>query len=338
MRTIDDLDGLDYTLTTEADPGVLLDDGRITTGVSSHYSVVKLTVSEYASEDPKAIFIYGPSIPVTSESSRAVTAVAFDQQMNVLGSFSAESNDDQGWIFPVGTAIIYLQTEDPMPNFRVATGQIISVPISYLKIYTANGDLVGNYSGSNFYIESLPDADVIIGGLRYANTFSNGQYYAEISDGTNTWYSEVFTVVNDIDPYLKIEWWDEEDFIMDAGVIVYNGYFKNAVYLPSDLAKPEYEFEEEGEARDGYFFPIKQISQKMYRFRFLASEYLLDVMRFIRMADHIQITYHGQVYYPDTFLITPEWEGNGDIANVEAEFTTSTVAKKIGKAYTRAQS
>ena len=169
----------------------------------------------------------------------------------------------------------------------------------------------------------------------------NGQYYAVLNDGYQTWYSEVFTVVNDITPYMKIEWWDDQDFTMDAGTIVYrysnNTQFKNVLYLPADIARPEYPFEEEGEERDGYFFATKQISEKHYRFTFLASEYLLDVMRFIRMADFAEITKNGQRYSLDTFLITPEWEDNGDVASVEAEFDTSTVAKKIGLGYIKSQ-
>lgn len=167
---------------------------------------------------------------------------------------------------------------------------------------------------------------------------SNGRYYLRAMINGTYYYSEIFTVVNDIEPYLKITWWDNEDFIMDAGVIVYtNPGFKNILYLQSDLAKPEYLFEEEGETRDGYFFPTKQISEKRYRFNFLASEYLLDVMRFIRMADFAEIEYHGDRYSLDTFLITPEWEGNGDVASVEAVFDTATVAKKLGLGYIKAQ-
>ena len=165
-------------------------------------------------------------------------------------------------------------------------------------------------------------------------TMKNGRYYLTIVIDDITYYSEIFTVVNDIEPYLKIEWWDVEDFVMDAGTIVYTEpQFKNILYLDSSIAKPEYPFDEEGETRDGYFFPIKQISEKHYRFKFFASEYLLDVMRFIRMADYARITYHGQTYKLDTFLITPEWEDNGDVASVEAEFDTATVAKKIGRGY-----
>lgn len=184
------------------------------------------------------------------------------------------------------------------------------------------------------------DVWVYPGLLPVVNSIPNGRYFLLLTWGSYeiVRVSEIFTVVNDIQPYLKIEWWDNEDFVMDAGTIVYtNPAFKNVLYLQSDLAKPEYVFEEEGDERDGYFFPIKQISEKRYRFSFFAPEYLLDVMRFIRMADHAEITYHGQKYSLDTFLITPEWENNGDVAAVQAEFETATVAKKIGLGYVRAQ-
>ena len=182
--------------------------------------------------------------------------------------------------------------------------------------------------------------DVVVypGTLPAFNSMMNGRYYLRAAVDNAYWYSEIFTVVNDIQPYLKITWWDIDDFTMDAGTIVYkNPTFKNVLYLQADIAKPEYPFEEEGETRDGYFFPTKQISEKRYRFNFLASEYLLDVMRFIRMADFAEIEYHGQRYSLDTFLITPEWENNGDVAAVEAVFDTATVAKKIGLGYVKAQ-
>lgn len=170
------------------------------------------------------------------------------------------------------------------------------------------------------------------------SSLENGQYYLRITINGIYYYSEIFTVVNDIEPYLKIEWYDLEDFAMDAGVIVYTSpQFKNVLYLDATIAKPEYPFEEEGETRDGYFFPIKQISEKHYRFKFFASEYLLDVMRLIRMADYTNIYSNGQKYSLDTFLITPDWEDNGDVAAVEAEFDTATVAKKIGLGYIKAQ-
>lgn len=163
----------------------------------------------------------------------------------------------------------------------------------------------------------------------------DGMYYATISDGVQTWYSEIYTVVQDVTAYLKIEWYDIENFVFDAGQIVYqNPEFRNVLYLCTELGKPEYPFEEEGEKRDGYFFPEKQISEKTYRAMCLAPEYLCDVMRFIRMADYVIVTdKYGRSYDCDTFLITPKWQTQGDLASVEIEFETATVVKKIGRGY-----
>lgn len=258
---------------------------------------------------------------------------------------SIEQQNARKWwvynrVYPLFTPAMYMLPFQILRTHRTGT------TISSFRVYTKTGVLVGNYTqairdgGITIKPFTSLGYDVIVfGGQTPVFTqFANGQYYATISDGTQTWYSEMFTVVNDIEPYLKIVWWDIDDFTMDAGTIVYtNPAFKNVLYLQSDLAKPEYPFEEEGETRDGYFFPTKQVSEKRYRFNFLASEYLLDVMRFIRMADFAEIEYHGQRYSLDTFLITPEWEDNGDVAVVEAFFDTATVAKKIGLGYVKAQ-
>lgn len=258
---------------------------------------------------------------------------------------SIEQQNARKWwvynrVYPLFTPAMY------MLPFQILRTHRSGTTISSFRVYTKTGVLVGNYTqairDAGITIKPFTslgyDVIVFVGQTPVFTQFANGQYYATISDGTQTWYSEIFTVVNDIQPYLKITWWDLDDFTMDAGTIVYtNPAFKNVLYLQSDLAKPEYPFEEEGETRDGYFFPTKQVSEKRYRFNFLASEYLLDVMRFIRMADFAEIEYHGQRYSLDTFLITPEWEDNGDVAAVEAFFDTATVAKKIGLGYVKAQ-
>lgn len=170
-----------------------------------------------------------------------------------------------------------------------------------------------------------------------------GQYYLSLSDGVETWFSDMITLVNDVSGYLKLEWWDIDNAYFDAGLIIYNipsmPVFRNVLYLCTELGKPEYVFEEEGEERDGYFFPQKQISEKTYKFIFLASEYLCDVIRLVRMSDYVRITdKYGRVYMCDTFLITPKWQTQGNLASVETEFQTATVVKKIGRGYTSSNS
>jgi hypothetical protein len=135
-----------------------------------------------------------------------------------------------------------------------------------------------------------------------------------------------------------VQWWDDQDLVMKDDRIVYeiaNGlYFKNEVYLDCQIGMPDYDFEEEGETRDGLYFPEKMISVKTHKFTFLAPEYLLDAMRFIRMSDNMVVTDRdGRVYTADTFLLTPKWQAPGMLAAVDAEFKTSAVAKKIGRDY-----
>lgn len=245
-------------------------------------------------------------------------------------------------VFPLYVQAGYL------PPFQIIKPYTGNSGIYDFKVYRSDGTLFGSYlnefiAAVNFLSFYNAGYDIFVFGGQTAlfPAMPNGQYYCQILFGGNlTMYSEIFTVVNDVEPYIKLEWWDVDDFVMDGGRIIYkyaNGtQFKNKIYLPSDIAKPEYIFEEEGETRDGYFFPTKQISEKRYRFNFFAPEYLLDVLRFVRMADFAQITYHGQTYSLDTFLMTPTWEDNGDVAVVEAEFDTATVAKKLGVGYIKA--
>lgn len=215
--------------------------------------------------------------------------------------------------------------------------------ITFVKLYDRNGNLIEDLTqnmkdvGLEIVKFQALGYDVIVfpAILPMPTNMFDGIHYLTISDGAQTWYSEMFTIVQDVTPYLKIEWWDVENFIFDAGQIVYqNPAFKNRLYFCTELGKPEYQFDEEGDSRNGYYFPTKQISEKTYRCTVLAPEYLCDVMRFIRMADYVKITdKYGREYNVDTFLITPTWQTQGDLASVEIEFETNTVAKKIGKGY-----
>ncbi len=213
--------------------------------------------------------------------------------------------------------------------------------ISAVKLYTVDGLLVADITETvketGLQVVSFESYDVIVytGLLPMATNIGQGQYYVTLTDGVDTWFSEVFTYVNDLSGYLKVEWFDKENLFFDSGMIVYqNPTFKNRLYFATELGKPDYTFEEEGETRNGYFFPEKQLSEKTYKCTILAPEYLCDVMRFIRMADYVTVTdKYGRKYDCDTFLITPKWQTQGDLASVEIEFETDTVVKKIGRGY-----
>lgn len=158
--------------------------------------------------------------------------------------------------------------------------------------------------------------------------------YLELSDGIDTWYSAYFGFC---EPCMRIEWYDVEDFLFDAGAIAYSDGYKNEMFFDAEIGMPEYEFEEEVAERNGYQFPISQISYKKYKFTLLVPEEVCDVMRFIRLSDHIRISTKNDTYEATSFLMTPTWAEQGYLAEVACEFTTDTVAKKIGKGVTIAK-
>lgn len=291
------------------------------------------TVAEFPVDFRRLLLRDIPAAPIIAGQD-TVMAVAFDGVGTVLGTFSPilSGRYTGYWDLPAGTEKVSVLTE-PGASEVSSLNEPLKPLQGAIELITREGTVIDAVDVSllPFFYKSIDGIDII--GLTETIVFNGmapGQYYCRLGDAANTWYSEVFTAVGDIAPYLKLEWWDRDDFVMDAGAIAYKGVgFRNIVYLPSDIAKPEYIFEEEGETRDGYFFPAKMISEKRYKFSFLASEYLLDVMRLVRMADNVQITKGGKTYLPDTFLLTPEWEDNGDVAAVQAEFECSTVAKKI---------
>jgi hypothetical protein len=160
---------------------------------------------------------------------------------------------------------------------------------------------------------------------------TDGKYYAEIRDADNTWFSEVFLVAQNTSDFLKIEYWDSENIQYKGGHIDYSAPFKNYCYLITEIGKPEYPFEEEAQQRDGYTFVEKQISEKKYKFTFLAPEFLCDALRIVRMHDYVNIYSKGIKYSVENIIFDPKWQTQGNLATVEAEFECDTVIKKIGK-------
>lgn len=187
--------------------------------------------------------------------------------------------------------------------------------------------------------KTFTDYDVyIFPGVNYLSPeLAEGLYYLEIQANTEKLYSEVFNCVKTIQAaeIVNISYWDNSDFIFQhiPGRIVYSDNYRSKIYLPTKLAKPDYKIEEVVEDRDGFKFVEKQIQKKLYRFSFLATEYLCDVVSMIGMHDNIVITYNGKIYYVYDILFTPEWTNDGFVANVDSEFTTDAIVKKIGRLF-----
>lgn len=163
-----------------------------------------------------------------------------------------------------------------------------------------------------------------------------GQYYLVIETlRGRRFYSEVFTVIPEQilnEKTLELAWGDYSNLFYDGGFIPYEYSYRNRIYLPTQLGKPEYSSEEEGKERDGYFFPEKQISKKTHRFTALVSESLYDAMRIIGMSDLIGVSdpVRGRLS-PVSFESDIEWLEDGYVAEAQCEFNTNTVIKTVGK-------
>lgn len=159
------------------------------------------------------------------------------------------------------------------------------------------------------------------------------QYYLKLSDGVDTWFSEVFTVVNDLSKYVKIEYFDRDNLEYTGGHIDYSHPYRNYCYVQTEIGKPEYPFKEEAQDRDGYLFVEQQISEKKYKFEFLAPEFLCDALRVVRMHDYVRIYDKGKVYDVENIIFEPKWKEQGNLAVMEVEFECDTIIKKIGKGF-----
>ena len=240
---------------------------------------------------------------------------------------------------PQGTTTIYVTQYNKVVSEENATYNKVAITPKTIKSAVLRdaktdakiADLALAFSyitiGSKDYIVHKGEETALLEGF-------TDKMYLELSDGIDTWYSAYFGFC---EPCMRIEWYDVEDFLFDAGAIAYSDGYKNEMFFDAEIGMPEYEFEEEVAERNGYQFPISQISYKKYKFTLLVPEEVCDVMRFIRLSDHIRISTKNDTYEATSFLMTPTWAEQGYLAEVACEFTTDTVAKKIGKGVTIAK-
>lgn len=212
-----------------------------------------------------------------------------------------------------GTAVNWVRL------YSFNTGKYVDIT----KSMKENGLIIKSYTG--FKLLKYP------GNLPIVEIKHEGQYYLAMSIANlGIIYSDVFTVCNKVDDYLLIEYYNSYNFELKNGIIDFSDNFKFRCYLNTQVGKPEYDFEEEATERMGYTFVESQVSKKIYKFTFLAPEYLCDALRIVRLCETKQITSRLQTYDLTTFSMEPEWEDQGDLAAVECEFETDTVVANIG--------
>lgn len=256
-----------------------------------------------------------------------------NNNLNVLAFYDSVLDQNHRRSFAYGNVYPLVCPTDKLLPFALRRETSVD-PISVCNLINlktgASTDILAAALGNGLAVVVYDQFDLIV---NYSNasglSMPEGQFYLELSDGTNTWFSDVFNVVADLTNFIKIEYWDNQDFQTPDSVIPYGTEFKNWFYVKSEIGKPEYPFSEELEERDGRKYFEKQISEKRFRFEFLAPEFLCDAVRIVRMADNCLITSAGKIYGPEEILFTPEFQEQGDLAVVNVEFETSFVIKKL---------
>lgn len=202
-------------------------------------------------------------------------------------------------------------------NFNTGVYKVIT------KSMKENGLVLKSYTDFKLlkYPGTLPIVDIKHEGL----------YYLAISIADlGIIYSDIFTVTNRVDDYLLLAYSNSYNFELKSGIVDFSDNFIFKCYLNTQIGKPEYSFEEEATERMGYTFIESQVSKKIYKFTFIAPEYLCDALRIVRLCENKQITSKLQTYDLTMFSMEPDWEEQGDLASVECEFETDTVIANIG--------
>lgn len=174
---------------------------------------------------------------------------------------------------------------------------------------------------ATYYVVKMPSTQVI--------ELPVGLYYLRFNTSLGYLYSEEISIIDDAEECVKIEYWNEDTLKFTSGEINFEDNFKFELYLRTTIGKPEYEFEEELTKRLGYKFIESQTSNKLYKFAFVAPEYICDAMRLIRLCDYIKITTKFDSYNALSFAYEPKWQEQGDLAAVDAEFDTDCIIQKL---------
>ena len=142
-------------------------------------------------------------------------------------------------------------------------------------------------------------------------------------------YSDIISVMDDESDFVRLEYWNASDITTNGYSISFTDNFKFVSYIHSTIAKPDYEFEEELTKRLGYKFIETQVSTKVYKFNFLATEANCDAMRIARMCDYIKFTTSLDVYNALYMSFEVAWQDYGDVANLTVEFETDTIIQRL---------
>lgn len=289
----------------------------------------------------KALYVKNLPYPPTIEGVNTVNVVCKDADGNLLSArtYGTAGSYYNGFIYcPDDTAQVLMQCWDGSVNASLHKVTQVPRPISSGYLYDREGNETQVDFGDSIHITDTDDGRQMVWFNADAEVLSGverGTYCLRLyRDYAGDYiYSEWFTYA--AAPNVRIEWYDKSDQTLASGYIPYSQGYVNRVWLNTSVGFPDYETDKEGDERDGYFFMEKGISRKVYRMKFIAPEYLCDVLRLIPVSDIVTIwdsSRGAEIEYDvDDVDMEVEWQEQGNLAAVTLTFKTDTVVKALGK-------
>lgn len=224
----------------------------------------------------------------------------------------------------------------PFQIIRTETpGAILTVNLVRVSDGTTT-DITTDITANGLQVQAFaPDYDIIV----YPATLdmdnlpnSIGHHYLIITDGTNSWWSEIFNVVNSVSTFIKVSFWHDERFNIPGGHISYVEPFSNFFYLPGPITRPVYPLEEEIDERDQYEFLLHGASSKAFRWRSLVPEFMADIIRLLPLHYHRLVEFDGITFDGFTLKIEfKDWVQGDHLVPIEFSLTPDTQVQTTGK-------
>lgn len=203
--------------------------------------------------------------------------------------------------------------------------------ITLVNAKTVEGNDYFFYGGEALQVDLEP-------GNTQALDLPPGKYYSVLSAGSETYYSEVFTIpekpfsaVESVNiPYLKIEWTNPGDLrpILYNTATGFRPAFKNVLYLDTFVTTSEPRLEEETiEDGNGTEIPIFQKLAIEYRFSVVAPDYIKLALAALQIHKTVKITTPKGVRVGDVarFSSVPTVEDDGCLSTLDCVFEQDIV-------------
>jgi len=269
-----------------------------------------------------------------------------NNNLNVLPFYRDVADQDhrKRWVYTAKVPLISTRGKFLPFQIRRNHADAVAQPITLVQLFDCNDnfllDVTTEALAAGLFIKEfiIDGYDLIINPSFNILTVSipQGTYYLKISDGPNTYFSELFTMFNFVDNFVKITYFRNGDNIRDLHtneiVQYYEEGHKNYMYLPTDIAKPEYPYSETGKERDGLFTPYVMISRKQLGLSIFAPEFLADVLRILPMHDSVTFFYDGKSYPARRIIVQgDEWAEQGNLLKMDISFLTDNGIKVTAK-------